>query len=77
MGKKIAKQVATASRNDPAPILRVFFELLSLERVNLVANDVPLQRQRQRRRAKTERRPPERRGGRYKANGSGAENAAV
>ena len=39
MRKKITKQVATASRNDAAPILRVFFELVSLEWVNLVANE--------------------------------------
>jgi len=39
MRKKITDQVTAASRNDVAPILGIFLELVSLERINLVADD--------------------------------------
>jgi DNA-binding transcriptional ArsR family regulator len=39
MRKEVAGQMAAASRNNPAPILRVFFELVSLEGIDLVANE--------------------------------------
>src|SRR5882762_1926277 len=39
MRKKISDKVATASRNDAAPILGVCLELVSLERIDLIADD--------------------------------------
>src|SRR5258708_1918978 len=39
MGKKISDQVAATSRNDAAPILSVFLELVPLEGIYLVADD--------------------------------------
>ena len=38
IGKKISHQVAAASRNDAAPILGVLLELVSLKRIDLVAD---------------------------------------
>src|SRR6266404_246383 len=42
--KKIADQVATASRNDAAPIFGILLELLSLERINLVSDEAGVDR---------------------------------
>jgi hypothetical protein len=39
MRQKIADQVASASGNDPAPILGILFEGIALEGVDLVADD--------------------------------------
>jgi hypothetical protein len=39
MRQKIADQVASASRNDAAPILGIFFECIPLEGIDLVADD--------------------------------------
>jgi len=39
MRQKIADEVASASRNDPAPILGILFEGISLKRIDLVADD--------------------------------------
>ena len=39
MGKKISDKMAAASRNDASPILGVLLELVSLERIDLVADE--------------------------------------
>jgi hypothetical protein len=39
MRKKLPDEVATASRNDADQILGVFLESVSLERINLVADN--------------------------------------
>jgi hypothetical protein len=39
MRQKIADQVASASRNDAAPILGILFEGIALKRIDLVVDD--------------------------------------
>jgi hypothetical protein len=39
MRKKVSDKMAAASRNDAAPIIGVPFELVSLERIDFVADD--------------------------------------
>jgi hypothetical protein len=38
MGKEVPEKVAAASRNDAPPILGIFLELVSLKRIDLVAD---------------------------------------